>query len=174
MPTDSTPTARSSRCCFSAAEASNWLRPYPHVFEEIHALSLPRFADRRRYRYRRTKSGNTGATSADDRRQSAPVRPLCGPFECRNDPWRPPCRRGKAGNVKRKNTGYHLSFLFGRINVMGRNDVVQKGILSTMIENESGRTNWVYLKSDENAIHGHAFQLPTDPRKTSQGARHLK
>ena len=27
-------TARSSRCCFSAAAASNWPRPYPHAFEE--------------------------------------------------------------------------------------------------------------------------------------------
>ena len=29
------PPAPSSRCCSSAAEASNWRRPYPHAFEEI-------------------------------------------------------------------------------------------------------------------------------------------
>ena len=33
-PTASTRTVPSSRCCSSAVEASNWPRPYPHVFEE--------------------------------------------------------------------------------------------------------------------------------------------
>jgi len=33
--TASTRTARSSRCCFSAAAASNWPRPYPHGFDHI-------------------------------------------------------------------------------------------------------------------------------------------
>ena len=64
--------------CFSAAAASNWPRPYPHVFEEIHSLTrlyLERNCRLSESPAHGTRRKSRGACQCQGAEQSARVRP---------------------------------------------------------------------------------------------------